>query len=477
MSNYDTIIIGAGMSGLAAGIRLAYFDRRVCILERHTTVGGLNSFYRLGGRNFDVGLHAVTNFTPKGTRKGPLARLLRQLRFNWDDFSLVPQIGSAIAFPGVRMAFNNNFDFLRSEIARLFPSEKDNFERLSEAVTDYDDLNDDTMSASARSVVTEFIKDPLLVDMLFCPLMFYGSAREHDMDFGQFSVMFRSIFTEGFARPWDGVRLILKRLVRKFKQLGGELRLRAGVDRIEVDGGRAAGVVLSDGTQITADRVLSSAGWVETMRLCNEPVPVAPPDAGQLSFVESVSVLDAQPRDLGCDRTIVFFNDSPRFHWQKPDDLVDVRSGVICCPNNFDYPEPLDEGVVRVTALANYDRWRALLTEDYEAAKREAYNQMVESATRYVGDYRSRVVATDTFTPLTIKRFTGHENGAVYGAPRKRFSGTTHLKNLFICGTDQGFVGIIGAMFSGIAMANRHLLAAGLGGLDGSRLADDPSGS
>ena len=57
-----------------------------------------------------------------------------------------------------------------------------------------------------------------------------------------------------------------------------------------------------------------------------------------------------------------------------------------------------------------------------------------------------------------IQRFTGHVNGAVYGAPRKRMSGTTHLKNLFICGTDQGFVGIIGAMFSGIAMANRHLL-------------------
>jgi phytoene dehydrogenase-like protein len=37
---YDTIIIGAGMSGLAAGIRLAYFDQRVCILERHYTIGG-----------------------------------------------------------------------------------------------------------------------------------------------------------------------------------------------------------------------------------------------------------------------------------------------------------------------------------------------------------------------------------------------------------------------------------------------------
>ncbi len=77
-----------------------------------------------------------------------------------------------------------------------------------------------------------------------------------------------------------------------------------------------------------------------------------------------------------------------------------------------------------------------------------------------MGDFRSRVMATDTFTPTTIKRFTGHENGAVYGVPRKVLDGTTHLKNLFLCGTDQGFVGIIGAMFSGIAMANRHLLNA-----------------
>ena len=95
---YDTIIIGAGMSGLAAGIRLAYYDQKVCILERHTTIGGLNSFYRLNGRDYDVGLHAVTNFTPKGTKKGPLARLLRQLRFKWDDFSLSEQVESCLLY-------------------------------------------------------------------------------------------------------------------------------------------------------------------------------------------------------------------------------------------------------------------------------------------------------------------------------------------------------------------------------------------
>ena len=76
---YDTVIIGAGMSGLAAGVRLAYYEKSVCILERHTTIGGLNSFYRLRNRNYDVGLHAVTNYAEPGTKQGPLSKLLRQL--------------------------------------------------------------------------------------------------------------------------------------------------------------------------------------------------------------------------------------------------------------------------------------------------------------------------------------------------------------------------------------------------------------
>ncbi len=460
MSTYDTIIIGAGLSGLAAGIRLAYYDQRVCILERHTTIGGLNSFYRLGGRNFDVGLHAVTNFTPKGARKGPLARLLRQLRFHWEDFALTPQIGSAIAFPGVTLQFSNQFELFRSEVHRAFPAEKDNFEKLTAAVIDYDDLDGDLANQSARSIVSQWIRDPLLIDMLFCPLQFYGGAREHDMDFGQFSIMFRSIFQEGFARPWAGMREILKNLVRRFKQLGGELRLRSGVQRMEVDSGRVSRIVLDDGGEVEAERILSSAGLVETMRMC-EAGPPRPPAHGQLSFVESMAVLNSEPRDLGCDRTIVFYNDSDRFHWRKPDELVDVSSGVICCPNNFAYDQPLGEGLIRVTALANYDHWRRLPPDEYQAAKQNSYERMMATAARYVGDFRSHTIAQDAFTPTTIHRFTGHENGAVYGAPEKRKSGTTHLRNLFLCGTDQGFVGIVGAMFSGILMANRYLLNTG----------------
>src|SRR4051812_37652882 len=162
---YDTIIIGAGMSGLAAGIRLAYYEQRVCILERHTTIGGLNSFYRMRGRDYDVGLHALTNITPKGTKTGPLARLLRQLRFRWDDFAIAPQLGSSIAFPGTTLKFDNDSETLRGEIARAFPNQIDNFDRLSREIVAYDDLSDAHANVSARQVVSAIITEPLLVEM------------------------------------------------------------------------------------------------------------------------------------------------------------------------------------------------------------------------------------------------------------------------------------------------------------------------
>ncbi len=458
---YDSIIIGAGMSGLAAGIRLAHFGQRVCMLERHYAVGGLNSYYRLGRRNYDVGLHAVTNYRPKGDKRGPLARLLRQLRFAWEDFGLAPQVGSRIAFPGVTLDFNNDPALLEAEIAKSFPREIENFRRLQTEILDYDGIESPKARSSARDIVGRTIRDPLLVEMLFCPIMLYGSASERDMEFGQFSILFRSIFQEGLARPISGIRMILKKLVQRFKLLGGELRLRAGVQRIMVEGGEVREIVLDDGSALSARKILSSAGWCETMRLCEMPAVVQPSESGQLSFIESVSTLNVEPRELGYKQTMVFFNDSQRFDWQRPAELADVRSGVVCSPNNFCYDSAsaAGEGTMRLTALANFGRWNSLPEEEYRREKQRWYERMVASAVRFIPDFRPHVVDVDVFTPKTIRRFTGHDNGAVYGTPKKRYDGTTPLKNLFICGTDQGLVGIIGALISGITMANRHLLA------------------
>ena len=458
---YDTIIIGAGMSGLAAGIRLAYYDQRVCILERHYTIGGLNSFYRLDGRDYDVGLHAVTNYVPPGAKRGPLAKIMRQLRLNWDDFALSPQIGSKIAFPQASMEFGNGIELLRAEIERNFPDQIARFEKMLGCLLEYEELEDASYDYTAREFLREHLTEPLLIEMLLCPVMWYGNAREDDMEFGQFCIMFRSIYLEGFARPYKGVRLILKNLVRRFRSLGGELKLRHGVSRIVVEDGHAAGVVLDNGQEIQGKRILSSAGRVETLRMCDDVSEVDPRQVGQLTFIETISVLDRQPRDIGHEHTIVFFNDSEKFHWHRPEhDICDLRTGVICSPNNFEYAADgeLNDGIIRITSIASYDGWNGLSDDEYRLAKLRWFDRVAESAVRFMPDYRRYAIASDMFTPKTIRRFTWHDNGAVYGAPDKMLDGTTHLDNVYLCGTDQGYVGIVGAIMSGISMANRYCL-------------------
>ena len=456
---YDAVVVGAGMSGLAAGIRMAQFDRNVCILEKHSTIGGLNSFYRRNGRNFDVGLHALTNYVPKGTKAGPLARIVRHLRMSWDEFGLTQQNGSSIAFPGVSLNFTNDFGVLEAEVAEKFPTQIDGFRRMVDGLVGYDQLGLGTAGGSAREYVSSHISDPALVDMIFCPLLYYGGAREQDMEFGQFCVMFRSIFLEGFARPFDGVRHILLKLLKKFRNLGGELRLRCGVEQIVSDGDSVDRIILDNGEEIRAKRYLSSAGWPETMKLCGLPDAAAQLPAGKLGFIETISVLDAPPKKFGHDKTIVFFNDSERFDYRNPNELVDLRSGVVCSPNNFAYSEPLEENMIRITALANYDLWRQLSPEEYRRQKLLWYERTLESAARFIPDFRRHVVDVDMFTPLTIQRYTGRERGAIYGAADKKYDGLTPFKNLFVCGADQGMVGVIGALVSGVAIANKYALA------------------
>ncbi len=455
---YDTVIIGAGMSGLSAGVRLAYYEKKVCILERHTTIGGLNSFYRLRSRNYDVGLHAITNYAEPGTRTGPLSKLLRQLRMSWEDFDLRPQLRSSIVFPGCTLFFTNQFNFFVEQVATAFPAQIDGFRKLVTRITEHDALNLEREVLSARAVVSSYITEPLLVDMLFCPLMFYGSPTPKDMDFNQFVIMFKSIFQEGFGRPFQGIRLILKKLVRHFRSLGGDLRLRAGVSSIRHRDGEATAVTLDDGTEIEADNILSSAGAAETLRLISPGAPPAKAIPGDISFVESISVLDREPAALGHRDTIVFYSDTADFHYERPAEPVDIRSGIICSPNNFDYSEPLEDGRIRITALADPHHWMNLSADDYVREKAVWNERIISSALKHIPDFRPHVVDTDVFTPRTIRRFTGHDNGCVYGAPQKFVNGLTPLRNLFLCGTDQGFLGIVGAMLSGITIANKHLL-------------------
>lgn len=445
------------MSGLASAIRLAHFGVKALLLERHDRVGGLNSFYTAGGYPLDVGLHAMTNWVAAdGRRSAPLLKLLRQLRMRLADFKLAPQKKSRILFPDTQIEFDNNIETLHGQINQKFPEQSVNFQKLVKKVEEYNVYDPQSKPVSGRKIVHSIITDPELAEIILTPIMFYGSSQEDDIDFDLFVILFRSVFLEGLARPETGIRLTLDLLTEKLAQEGGEIKLNAGVKKIVTAKGKVIGVELLSGEQIECETILSSAGAPETYELCGLPCAgdIAP---GEISVFESINILDCPADKLGCGTSIIFYNNSAKLEYRKPKEPVDIKSGVICFADNFNYSNPVKIHVARVTHLANYRFWENADEKTYTENKKLWHDRSLEQVAKIGPDFRKHILFSDVFTPRTIKKFTGHLNGAIYGSAKKIKTGKTDVKGLFIIGADHGFPGIVGAMISGVLTANQIL--------------------
>lgn len=453
------LIIGGGLSGLAAALRTARFIPDVLLLEKHSRIGGLNSYYYRNNRLFETGLHAITNYAPPNVKDAPLNRLLRQLKIKRKELDLHQQNQSEIRFLDQEsLLFSNDFSLLESQVANKFPASSIGFHKLKQLIEQYDPFKP-LPFISTKKVLREHLQNDLLTDMLLCPLMYYGSSIERDMDLGQFVIMFRAIFLEGMFRPGGTIKDLLDLLLKHYTEHGGEIKTKASVKQILHSGKKIHGVLLNNGEEIRCDYILSTIGSEETFTLLDKPSGFV--TLPRLGFVETIFELETSAElNQGHNRTIIFYNTADQFLYQQPDTLVDFNSGVICMPQNFQNLPGTSFKEVRTTHLANYSEWKSLQKDNnsYSAAKEETALTSLPVAEKILGNFAQNVVYRDTFTPLTIERFTGKRNGAIYGNPVKVKDGDIGFDNLYLAGTDQGFLGIIGSMLSGVSIVNQHIL-------------------
>ena len=132
-------------------------------------------------------------------------------------------------------------------------------------------------------------------------------------------------------------------------------------------------------------------------------------NVGKLTFTETITLFKEQPKDLGWKDTIIFFNQGEDFKYEAPStELVDPRSGVICLPNNYAYPndENLEYGILRITALAHNQQWFSLAEPAYQKAKQDWYTTLQKTALGILpglketqAEFAARTIAKDMFTP------------------------------------------------------------------------------
>ncbi|MCX8205294.1 MAG: NAD(P)-binding protein [Candidatus Nezhaarchaeota archaeon] len=114
---YDVIVVGAGIGGLACGSLLAKRGYRVLVLEQHHQVGGYCSSFQRRGFTFNTGVEDVSGLW----EKGPVAFLLRELGLSRED--LFVRNRARYLFKG-RCLEAGSLEELVEELSGMFPGER-----------------------------------------------------------------------------------------------------------------------------------------------------------------------------------------------------------------------------------------------------------------------------------------------------------------------------------------------------------------
>ncbi|QYK39977.1 MAG: phytoene desaturase [Paracoccaceae bacterium] len=269
-------VIGAGMGGLAAAMRLTAKGYAVTVVDRLDRVGGRGSSITRGGHRFDLGPTIVT--VPQGLRD-----LWAAVGRDFDaDVDLRPMNPFyRILWPdGSHFTARQDTAAMRAEVSRLSPGDLagyDRFLRDSEARYwfGYEDLGRRPMHAfrdllkalprfgwhradrsvydhAARRVTDERLRFALS----FHPLFIGGDP---------FNVTSMYILVNHLEKAFGvhyamgGVQAIAAAMAHAVTDQGGRVILDAEVDEVLVAGGRARGLRLVDGRVIPADVVVSNA--------------------------------------------------------------------------------------------------------------------------------------------------------------------------------------------------------------------------
>lgn len=270
------LVIGAGLGGLAAAMRLGAKGYRVTVLDRLNGPGGRGSAIEAGGHRFDLGPTIIT-----------VPQLFRELwRECGRDFDAEVDLRALDPFyeirwpDGSRFAARADTDAMRAEVARLSPSDLQGYERfLKDSAARYafgfEDLGRRSMHRFAdllkalpnfvrlradRSVAahakTRFGDPRLQMAFSFHPLFIGGDPFHVTSMYILVSHLEKEF---GVHYAMGGVAAIADAMVRVVREQGGTVQFDAEVDEIVLRDGAAHGVRMVDGRMVEADLVVSNA--------------------------------------------------------------------------------------------------------------------------------------------------------------------------------------------------------------------------
>ncbi len=269
------IIVGAGLGGLSAALRLAGAGREVIVVERDDVPGGRAGRLQIGGYHFDTG---PTVLTMPGLIADALHCVGESLE-DWLDVAPVSPLYRAYYPDGSRLDVLADPGEMAAEVERVCgPDAVPGYRRFVEFVSElyrlemreFIDRNLDSPVdlLSARLLrlvalggfrrlapkVASYLQDPRLQRVFSFQAMYAGLSPYDALAI--YAVISYMDSVAGVFFPRGGMHAVPVALAGAAEKHGVEFRYGTEVSSVTVHNGRATGVVTTDGELIRADVVV-----------------------------------------------------------------------------------------------------------------------------------------------------------------------------------------------------------------------------
>ncbi len=502
---YDVIVIGAGHNGLTTAAYLGKAGQRVLVLERREVLGGASASEAIfPGFTFDTGAHRVGGLHPSVVRDLQLARhgveIIRtdpsvfaptldgRYLLLWRDLQkTVAAIANfsktdADRWPRFVERMGKATEFLAAvysgkplRVPNLGVPEIPALLRLGGRLRRLGRLEMAELVRLLPMPVAELLDEWFETDVLKGTLGAPGVTGlfQGPMAAGTaFVMLHHHVASEnGTLRPTrlirGGMGVLVEALATAARQAGVEIKTATAVERVTVKDGRATGVVLEGGDEISAQRVVSNADPKRTLLAMLDPIHL---DTEFVRKVQNIKMRGA------CAKVHLVLGELPSFKCIPGQGEGEHLRGVISIAPGLEYlerayddakygdvsqhpylevliPSVIDPSVAPrgagehvMSIFVQYAPYH-LAEGTWDNAKREALgDRVVATLAEYAPNIESAILHRDVVTPLDLERVYGLTEGSINhgeltldqlyfmrpvpGWARYR----TPIQNLYLCG-------------------------------------------
>ena len=429
------VIIGGGVAGLSAGIYASLNGLDSEIIEMHSITGGQCTAWDRKGYRFDYCLHWLV-----GTRNGTFNDIWRETDVINENVEIIDhEVHTKInSEDGREFIIYTDLNRWEQYLINFAPEDEKKIKKMCRDMRKSSFLQPFSDPPGLRkfgqTITSMFGMMPIMTLFMkygrkSCEeyfrtlgfenesLKFFLNSMFGSLDFSALAfIMMFAWFNQKNAGYLTGGSLPLaQRMTKRYLHLGGKLRTRSKVSEIVVENNKAKGVLLSDGTEIMADYVISAADGHSTIfnmlggKYLNKKISNAYQNWKLFTPIVQVSFGIAK----------IIESKVPSESWLMKDQKIGrtrTINGYSIMNYCFDLTmAPEGKSVIVMRFESPWELWKDIDPLEYKNEKEQIEKEAKLILEKHYPGIRAFIEVCDVATPVTDVNYTGVWKGSYEG--------------------------------------------------------------